>query len=92
MSGYQDNQGQIIDEGVGSKTKSALVKFQGDHGLVRDGIFGPLSRSALEKALKDWDNRDINEIGKRLGILEAKTTEIQAEILELKDALARLNK
>jgi hypothetical protein len=81
-----------VDGIFGSKTKSALIKFQGDYGLVGDGIFGPLSRSTLEKVLKDSDTGDINKIEKRLGILEAKTAEIQAEITELKDALSRLKK
>lgn len=42
----------VIDGIFGDKTEQALIKFQEDHGLYADGIFGMNTRSALRKALE----------------------------------------
>jgi peptidoglycan hydrolase-like protein with peptidoglycan-binding domain len=34
-----------------AKTKAALIKFQKAHGLKPDGIFGPITRAAVEKEI-----------------------------------------
>lgn len=40
-----------LDGIPGPKTRSGVVAFQQDHGLVVDGIYGPKTRAALEAAL-----------------------------------------
>ncbi|WP_213161870.1 N-acetylmuramidase domain-containing protein [Kaustia mangrovi] len=40
-----------VDGIVGRKTEAAIRRFQEDHGLVADGIAGPMTRDALEKAI-----------------------------------------
>ncbi|MFA6301258.1 MAG: peptidoglycan-binding domain-containing protein [Candidatus Paceibacterota bacterium] len=40
--------GLAVDGTYGAKTEDAVDKFQKDHGLKVDGIFGPLSRAAWE--------------------------------------------
>lgn len=39
-----------VDGIYGSKTKAAVQKFQQDHNLVADGIVGPQTQAALDKA------------------------------------------
>lgn len=39
------------DGDFGRNTREAVKKFQGDHGLVKDGEVGDLTRAALKKAL-----------------------------------------
>ena len=36
----------------GDSTESAVLAFQGDHGLATDGVYGPKTRAALEAAYK----------------------------------------
>lgn len=52
---YKDANGNTldIDGSFGSKTEYAVKAFQKDHNLVVDGIFGPITKAALEKALKE---------------------------------------
>ena len=40
------------DGDFGSETEGAVTRFQRDHGLEVDGIAGPLTLAALEKAAK----------------------------------------
>lgn len=40
-----------IDGDFGNKTKTALMAFQKDAGLVQDGVYGPKTRQALEQIL-----------------------------------------
>ena len=40
----------MVDGDAGKLTKAAVVAFQKAHGLVADGIAGPLTRLALAKA------------------------------------------
>lgn len=47
-----------IDGYYGSKTEAAVIKFQKDHGLLADGIYGPLTAQALQKAT-DIANNDV---------------------------------
>ncbi|WP_411265984.1 peptidoglycan-binding domain-containing protein [Bacillus sp. MZGC1] len=41
-----------VDGYYGSKTADAVKRFQLMHGLVADGIYGPKTKKAIEKALK----------------------------------------
>lgn len=41
------------DGSIGPATQSAVIRFQGDNGLVQDGIVGPATRDAIKKALDD---------------------------------------
>lgn len=41
-----------IDGYYGAKTADAVKRFQSVHGLVADGIYGPKTKAALEKATK----------------------------------------
>ena len=59
----QDLQGQLhrlrfdpgpLDGDFGPKTRKAVIAFQKRYGLDPDGIVGPLTRRALNKALKDF--------------------------------------
>ena len=43
------------DGDFGDATEIALKQFQKDHGLDPDGIFGPKSRAAMDKALAELD-------------------------------------
>lgn len=47
-----------VDGYYGSKTKTAVINFQKDHGLAADGIYGPLTAQALQKAM-DIANNDV---------------------------------
>jgi N-acetyl-anhydromuramyl-L-alanine amidase AmpD len=40
-----------IDGDFGPKTKTALIKFQGDNGLTADGIYGPNTKAKLDAVL-----------------------------------------
>ena len=44
------------DGDYGSATEKAVKKFQKDHSVGQDGIAGPLTFAALEKALQAFDN------------------------------------
>lgn len=41
-----------IDGVYGHKTADAVRRFQSMHGLVADGVYGPATKAALDKALK----------------------------------------
>ena len=45
----------------GEKTKSAVEKFQSDHGLKADGIVGPLTWAAIDEALAEMPNEPVDE-------------------------------
>lgn len=47
-----------VDGYYGSKTEAAVIKFQKDYNLVTDGIYGPLTAQALQKAI-DIANNDV---------------------------------
>ena len=38
------------DADFGNKTKDALMRFQKDHGVAVDGLYGPQSRASLTQA------------------------------------------
>lgn len=44
------------DGDYGSATEKAVKKFQKDHSIGQDGVAGPLTFAALEKALQAFDN------------------------------------
>jgi len=44
------NAGLMVDGDYGSLTKAAVVQFQGGHGLVPDGIVGPITERVLKIA------------------------------------------
>jgi len=43
------------DGDFGDSTEMALIRFQKDHSLNADGIYGPKSHAAMDKALDDGD-------------------------------------
>ena len=43
------------DGDYGDATQMAVIDFQKDHSLAADGVYGPKSHAALEKALDDGD-------------------------------------
>ena len=43
------------DGDFGDGTEMALMKFQKEHGLVADGVYGPKSHAVLMKLLDDGD-------------------------------------
>ena len=45
-----------VSNHFGSLTKQAVMDFQGDHGLSRDGVVGPKTMSAIEDAYNDHLN------------------------------------
>lgn len=50
-----------IDGIAGSNTRSALARFQADHGLTPDGILGPATRRALDRRTgSDSGNRELS--------------------------------
>lgn len=53
--GYKDSDGNVldIDGSFGSKTEYAVKAFQKDYKLTVDGICGPITWEALEKAFKE---------------------------------------
>jgi len=45
-------QSKLIADGIyGAKTRAWVVKFQHWHNLVEDGVFGPITKAAFDKAL-----------------------------------------
>lgn len=86
-----------IDDIYGPLTKAAVISFQKDHGLQPDGIFGSLTRDALEKTLKDQESNnpgegdgsspDIIEIENRLEALENQANTMLNKIMKLKEAI-----
>ena len=48
--GYDIGKRTGIDGDYGMMTESAVMVFQHDHGLVVDGICGPMTWDALQKA------------------------------------------
>lgn len=44
------------DGDFGNNTYNAVLRFQKDHNLTRDGIVGPQTRNAIETALKNKNN------------------------------------
>ena len=44
------------DGDFGNDTEKAVLKFQREHNLDADGIVGPLTQAAIEKALKEKNN------------------------------------
>lgn len=53
-----------VDGIVGDTTKTALMDFQLKNGLVADGVYGPLTKEALEKSYKAIGNQRVDFIGK----------------------------
>ncbi len=47
LNNLSDNFNLSLDGSFGPKTETAVMAFQSSHGLVPDGIVGPLSRAAL---------------------------------------------
>ena len=45
-----------VDGDLGSKTETAIVKFQKDNHLYTDGIAGPITWSLLDTAQETWHN------------------------------------
>jgi lysozyme family protein len=43
----------VVDGSYGRRTREALRQFQVVHNLVSDGLFGPVTKAALDKALAD---------------------------------------
>lgn len=46
----------VVDGVVGKNTRAALKSFQSNNGLVPDGIWGPRSKAAMEKAVRSKRN------------------------------------
>ena len=46
-----------IDGDYGRDTKAAVERFQSDHGLVVDGVAGPMTFDALEKAIAKLEDK-----------------------------------
>lgn len=42
-----------VDGSLGNKSKEAVKVFQREHGLVQDGIIGPITKKKLDKVIKD---------------------------------------
>lgn len=54
------------DGSFGSDTKAAVMSFQGDCHLVKDGSFGPATNAALKQAIKTY-NDYVKEYGSSSG-------------------------
>ena len=71
------------DGNLGVETKTALRDFQLKHGLVVDGVYGPLSRKALESAYLAVNSKKSTNTGvstAALGTAGAAITEVTKQI------------
>jgi Putative peptidoglycan binding domain/Effector-associated domain 11 len=51
-----------LDGIAGEKTRAAVAAFQKSAGLIADGILGPQTRGAMEKAIKELEANNKSEI------------------------------
>jgi peptidoglycan hydrolase-like protein with peptidoglycan-binding domain len=65
-----------IDGDFGRATEAAVKEFQQDHGLNQDGVVGPLTYDALEKA-----NKKPVTVSKSYSVLIPHLDKTQAEAL-----------
>lgn len=77
-----------LDGIFGSKTESAVKAFQRDKKLAQDGIVGPLTRAALDKAVKAL-KPDTSSIISRLIQVENQAKQILTEIQEIRNSLPK---
>ncbi|NLB53289.1 MAG: hypothetical protein GX808_10220 [Syntrophomonadaceae bacterium] len=70
-----------IDGWFGSKTYDAVVKFQKSQKLKTDGIVGPITKAALNKALKSLPARDTKDLS--LGSNGSAVSQLQKDLAAL---------
>jgi peptidoglycan hydrolase-like protein with peptidoglycan-binding domain len=68
---------QAPDGGYGSGTSSAVSSFQGDHGLIVDGVAGPETARTLVTAVAEQATEDVEAIQRGLdaAVAERRITE-----------------